>query len=193
VTHGHAASPMVLTRSIRTSILVAMLSFPAAAQVARGGLPESLLQPFPTPAPFLAVPAPDVARYMADDEAREHRPLRYGAVVEVDAGIADGTWTTLPGRARVWRLQIASPGARSLAVEFSRFELPRGARMWVLDEKSETVLGAYTAANRHADDGFVFEPFPGDELTLEVSVPSAHPTRCSRRARSSTTTATCSP
>jgi hypothetical protein len=153
-------------------LALCLLSTSPSAQVSQGGQPEGLLRPIGAAAPTVVVPVPDVATYLAQDEERRHRPLRYGALVEVGVGIADGAWTTLRDGSRVWRLQIVSPGAKSLAVEFDRFELPTGVRMYVYDEEVETVLGAYTGENRHEDGGFVFEPFPGDRLTIELDVPA---------------------
>jgi len=149
-----------------------LLALPAAAQTSLGGQPEGLLRPLATQAPVIAAPTPDVAAYMAADEERNHRPLRYGALIDVGVDIADGAWTTLRDGSRVWRLQLVSPGAMSLAVEFEQFDLPVGAKMYVYDEEQELVLGAYTSENRHEDGGFVFEPFPGDRLTLELEVPA---------------------
>jgi hypothetical protein len=153
-------------------LALCLLSSSLSAQVSQGGQPEGLLRPIGTATPTVVAPVPDVATYLAQDEARGHRPLRYGALVEVGVGIADGAWTTLRDGSRVWRLEIVSPGAKSLAVEFDRFELPTGVRMFVYDEQVETVLGAYTGENRHEDGSFVFEPFPGDRLTIELDVPA---------------------
>jgi len=149
-----------------------LFASPASAQVSQGGQPLGLLRPITEPAPIVVAPTPDVAAYMIEDEERRHRPLRYGALVDVGVDIGDGVWTTMRDGTRVWRIQIASPGAKSLALEFDRFELPNGAKLFVYDEEIATVLGAYTAENRHADGGFGFEPFPGDRLTLELDVPA---------------------
>jgi lysyl endopeptidase len=155
-----------------TGVALCLLAPSAAAQVSQGGQPVGLLRPLADPAPVVAVPSVDIDAYLAEDEARAHRPLRYGATVEVGIDVEDGIWTTLGDGSRVWRVQLVSPGAHSLAVEFADFDLPEGARMFVYDEGQETVLGAYTAENRHDDGGFVFEPFPGDQLTLEIDVPA---------------------
>ena len=147
----------------------------ARAQLAQGGQPLGLDRPFSTSAPVLVVPPPDVEAYRAEDEVRGHRPLRYGALVDVAADLSDGAWTTFPDGSRAWRLAVVSPGARSVALEFSRFDLPPGARVYVYETGVDTVLGAYTAENRHADGGFVFEPFAGERLTLEIDLPAGVP------------------
>lgn len=142
------------------------------AQVSQGGLPAGLQRPLPGVVPALVVPAPDVAAFLAEDAARNHKPLRYGAIVPVQADLSDGAWTDLGSGRRAWRLRLASPGAKSLAVEFARFELPEGAELYVYHEDREQILGAYTRANRHDDGGFVFEPFGGESLVLELDLPA---------------------
>jgi hypothetical protein len=155
-----------------TALVLLVLSRASDAQVSRGGIPQGRLQPFAAAAPMRAVAAPDVARLMAEDEARNHRPMRYGALIPLDADVEDGAWTTLADGRRTWRLLVAAPGARTLAVDFATFDLPAGAEMFVYGTQVDTVLGAYTGLNQHADGGFVFQPFPGDELVLEVTVPA---------------------
>lgn len=145
---------------------------PVAAQVSDGGLPVGLQRVLTGQIPVAVLPAPDVAAYTAEDAARNHRPLRYGALVDVRLGLEDGLWLDMPDGSRVWRLRLLSPGAKSLAVEFARFALPAGARFFVYHEDRAEILGAYTASNTHSDGGFVFEPYPGQELVLELDLPA---------------------
>ena len=142
------------------------------AQTSQGGLPAGLQRPLPGAVPTLVLPTPDVAAFLAEDAARNHKPLRYGAVVPVQADLSDGAWTDLGEGRRAWRLRLASPGAKSLAVEFSRFDLPEGAELYAYHEEREQILGAYTRANRHDDGGFVFEPYGGEALVLELDLPA---------------------
>ena len=155
------------------SLCLAVLVFSASssAQVSQGGLPLGLQRPLAGDVPTLVLPAPDVATLRAEDAARNHKPLRYGALVPLQADLADGLWNELPDGSRAWRLRVASPGAKSLALEFARFELPEGATLHVYHEDREQILGAYTRANRHDDGGFVFEPYGGDSLVLELDLP----------------------
>ncbi|MBL8861584.1 MAG: trypsin-like peptidase domain-containing protein [Planctomycetes bacterium] len=164
-----------LSSFVSAGSALVLLGATAAAQTSLGGLPVGLVQDLGTPAPVIAAPTPDVAAYLAEDEERRHRPLRYGALVGLGLDLADGTWTTLRDGSRVWRIQIVAPGAKSVALEFDQFELPEGARLYVYDEEVETVLGAYTRENRHEDGSFVFEPFPGERLTLELDLPAGAP------------------
>jgi lysyl endopeptidase len=155
-----------------TALLACALTASASAQISHGGEPAGMRTLDAASAPVVDVPAPDVAFYMADDEAREHRPLRYGALVAVDLTLADGAWTELADGSRAWRMRVASAGAYSLALEFSTLDLPEGAQMFVYSDEVEFVLGAYTAENEHLDGTFVFEPYPAPEFILEIDVPA---------------------
>ncbi len=158
-------------RSSASVLLALGMASTASAQQSHGGEPAAFRHQFQSPAPVHEVAAPNVAAYMAEDEARDHTPLRYGALIDMDLTLADGQWTDLPDGSRAWRMTITSPGAKSLAVEFDQFHLPAGAEMFVYNELAEPFLGAYNIENEHLDGGFVFEPLRGNSLTLEIDVP----------------------
>lgn len=155
-----------------TALFSCALTASASAQISHGGEPAGMRSLNAASAPLVDVPAPDVAFYMADDEAREHRPLRYGALIDVDLTLADGAWSQLADGSRAWRMRVASEGAYSLALEFDRFDLPQGAQMFVYSDDVELVLGAYTKENEHLDGTFVFEPYPAPGFILEIDVPA---------------------
>ncbi len=149
------------------------LGAPAVAQQSFGGQPASQWAQLGSPAALEITGRPDVAAYVAEDEARGHLPLRYGALLDVDYSIEDsGIWQTTEDGTSVWRLRIVAPGSKSIGLEFSRFKLPEGAEMYVWEEGVETVLGAYTSRNHQENGGFVFEPFPGESVIVEVVQPS---------------------
>ena len=58
-----------------------------------------------------------------------------------------GTWQTLR-EGRIWRLRIQSPGAKSLNLGFTRYEMSEGAKLWVYDPKHAHVEGPYTSRHR---------------------------------------------
>ncbi len=75
----------------------------------------------------------------------------------------DGTWT--------WRLRLHSPGAVRLAVTFSQFQVPEGAALWTYDPSAANINGPYSGLV--AGDRWT-PSVPGDELIVELHVPSAN-------------------
>ena len=86
-----------------------------------------------------------------------------------------GSWQTLEDGSRIWRLPIYSPGAHSLNLGITHFEMPEGAKLWTYSPSHDEVQGPYTARNRSAD-GRLFTPvIRGEETLVEVYVPAGAP------------------
>ena len=121
----------------------------------------------------------EVERLLAEDKdanrskgSAEPLPLRYA--VAIDAGFdlrSSGTWQNVSD-GRVWRLRIQSPDAQNQSLAITRFEVPRGAKLWVYNPSHEHVEGPYTAKNR-THSGELWTPIiEGDQIVVEVFVPS---------------------
>lgn len=134
-------------------------------------------------APLLRVPAVDVARELALDAramdaqrsargAAEKR-LRVAVGNSVHASVdRDGIWQDLPGGDRLWRLTVQSANATDLRLGFSRFHVPQGVTLHVIDEARHAYDGAYTSADSTPDGQLWLAPVSGDALTLELHVPA---------------------
>src|SRR5262245_45720797 len=83
---------------------------------------------------FLAAPL-DLAAIVDEDVAREARgeAPRFAIAERVDiTPQTHGTWESLPGGQRLWRLRvIGREGTTSLNFGFTRYHLPAGARLFV--------------------------------------------------------------
>jgi len=156
-------------------LLAAWFCAPASAQVEHGGRPASLTHAPRRAVPTRRLPPVDVQRLRAEDAARAPgAPLRFAEVLELDLGLEDGgTWEELENGARLWRLRVESPGARSLALVFSRYRLVPGAELFVYDDQHSTVRGAYTDLENRLDGEFAVRPTRGEALTLEYYEPAA--------------------
>ena len=126
------------------------------------------------------LPKIDVERLLADDLARgkdpQHPgPLRFAVAANVAFNLEkSGSWQTLRD-GRIWRLRIQSPGAKSLNLGFTRYEMPEGAKLWVYDPKHTHVEGPYTSRHR-SQKGSLWTPvIEGDEIIVEVFVPTGAP------------------
>ena len=174
----------LLSPGLRTAVLALapslMLVLPVQAQREWGGEPPSLQGAIGAPravtveVPTLELPAIDPEQLLAEDAlAGRTGALRFARAqpVDIDANSA-GQWTDLEGGARLWRLRLYSPGARSLAVAFDRFQLPEGAEFFVFDDSASVVRGAYTSRNHKPDGRFAVRPTAGDALNLEYWEPA---------------------
>jgi hypothetical protein len=165
-TAARAGAPLAL-------VSLALAFAPVAnAQIRTPGTPAAMREPLPPVLARYTLPPVDVAAYLAEDELRGHRPLRYGAMVPAGQDInRDGQWEVLSDGTLVGRLVLLAPGAYSIGLEFVAFDLPEGAQMYLYDDTKTNVFGAYTSENERPDRGFVIEPFPGDHVILEVVLP----------------------
>lgn len=103
-------------------------------------------------------------------------PLRFAVAEDVEFDLNNsGTWQELPD-GRLWRLRIHSPGAVSHNLGITRFDIPKGAKLWIYNPSREHVAGPYTTHDR-SNKGSLWTPIiKGDEIVVELFVP----TRASR-------------
>jgi subtilisin-like proprotein convertase family protein len=83
---------------------------------------------------------------------------------------SQGIWTTENGQS-VWRTRISSPGAKTLNLGFSEYKLPAGAELFLLS--AEDRFGPFTAADNEAHNQLWTPMLKGDELIVELRVPTA--------------------
>lgn len=91
-------------------------------------------------------PELDLEPLILEDNLRDGMPatpMRVGVLRPVPDGVISprtaGHWDSLPDGTRIWTLQIVSPGAKSIRVHFSAFQLPDAARLNVADESGQAV------------------------------------------------------
>lgn len=156
---------------INAALIGAACASPALAQVRQGGEPTALRTLLPE-APVEVAPAVDLPTLMAEDAVADPWPLRYGVQVPLTVDIqSHGSWAETADGGLVWRAAIAAPGAYSVGLEFSEFQLPENARLYLYDARYENVYGAYGHHNENPDGEFVIEPIPGDSAILELNLP----------------------
>lgn len=81
----------------------------------------------------------------------------------------NGEWIS-DGDLNIWRAHIISPGAYSLGIYFSEFELGPQARIFLFDPSRQHVKGSYTSQNNKEYGSFAVGHIPGDELIVELQV-----------------------
>ena len=146
------------------------------AQISHGGepLPLSSLRSYEE-IPFVEMPGFDIKEEFRIDsltagDLRNGFRFAYKFLTDLNRGNS-GTSFILPDGTKVWRLGIYSPGALSLNVLFSEYELPEGARLFLYDAQQQHVLGAFTHQNNSEREVLPVAPVQGDRLIIEYQEP----------------------
>jgi hypothetical protein len=166
-----------LTAALVTAALV--VSGMDAGAAVRRGLPPGLLQPVSSldSVARLEMATVDVEAYLAEDAAQEASgvpaPLRFAARNETSITPDNaGTWEEMTDGSTLWRLRLASPGARNINLHLDRFSLPRGASLWLYNRDGAMVQGPYTSADRNSEGELWTAIVPGDEIVVELYQPA---------------------
>jgi lysyl endopeptidase len=101
------------------------------------------------------------------------KPAGSGMVIETDYDPGNsGTWDTLSGGLRIWRIAFKVKDARLLNLILKPYHVEPGVKIFIYDSLQQNVLGAFTDLNnkpiRLLATGFI----PGNMLVLELQVPS---------------------
>ena len=153
-------------------IVLSLVASPALAR--RGEAPYTPPGRGLAPAPTFSIQAPDIELLKSEDRARYEsgeKIFRYAEPVRVVIGPdTDGTWETLADGTRLWRTNVVGKGATDVNLGFETFELPYGAKLWVISAKHDYYEGPYTHED-NADHGQLWVPVvPGDEVVVELQV-----------------------
>lgn len=124
----------------------------------------------------LRVDAPDVFALKAEDQAARdagQKTFRYAEPIPVASGPGyDGTWSTLADGTRMWRLAVVGDDATDINLGFGTYELPHGAKLWVISAQHDYYEGPYTWED-NADHEQLWVPVvPGDEVVVELQLPA---------------------
>ena len=158
---------------------ISVLAFPQSVDGSRQSPPG--LGPDASPLSTVErveTPAVDVAALRTEDRVLDSIPgggptrISFPIVVDLPAG-SSGTWQTLAHAPPRFRLRIVSPGALSLNLALSGFDLPVGGRLWVYDPQGELVHGPYTAIDRTIDGELWTPVVLGEEIVVELHLRSS--------------------
>ncbi|MGB0882171.1 MAG: T9SS type A sorting domain-containing protein [Vicingaceae bacterium] len=153
-------------------LLTVLFSINTFGQISHGGTPISFSKNIAT-APQHILPTLNVQPFIDEDKVTDlHKDIawRFGIEQNVNLNLNNsGLWTTLNNGDRVWRLEIKSPNAKSINLNYSNFKLPQGATFFVYN-KNQT-LGAFTHLNNKTNTEFSTSVLIGDNVTLEYYEP----------------------
>jgi Secretion system C-terminal sorting domain/SprB repeat len=147
------------------------------AQINDGGtLPLSWENPaFATTLQNVSLPALDMNEVEREDAASEARGEFYhtGRILPVQINPkTQGKWQTLPNGDRIWKIQITAQTAKAMNLYFSKFNLPKGARMHVYSPDYKQVIGGFGYHNNIASGEFATELLKTNSLIVEYYEPA---------------------
>ena len=100
------------------------------------------------------------------------KPWRFGYEFSVDLGMDDfGIWDELPNGDRIWRINITSPGAKSLNFVFDKYKVPVGGSVYLYNNDRSDLLGAYTNIFNREDEMLGTWLVEGDNVWIEYYEP----------------------
>jgi lysyl endopeptidase len=144
-------------------------------QIAKGGIPLSISQKWVYDKPAFEVPKPNWAQVREEDKKFGGSP-RFALPISVDLTTENsGEWKILNDGRRVWRLKISSTDAQGIALALDNFDLPKGARLYMLTPDGKERLGAYDDANNNENHQFFIGILKGSEAIIEYMEPKSAP------------------
>lgn len=126
--------------------------------------------------PRIVLPSVDVAAALADDPRREADGLapRFAIPIAVKLNPqAAGVWEESKAGFSTWRLRIASPGALTLNLGFTRYKMPVGGSLVVSTPDGKYGLRPFTDADNESHGQLWTPVVKGDEVLVTVVLPSA--------------------
>jgi len=133
----------------------------------------SALQPLDV-VPLVQVPSLDLDAVRAEDEdrARMGLPPRYAIPTQVlITPQTDGSWEDIDAETRLWRLRIASPGAVSLNLGFTRYSMPPGGQLLIYAPDWSDAIGPFTELDNEAHGELWTPVVLSDDIVVEVIIP----------------------
>lgn len=125
--------------------------------------------------PVVAVPTLSYDKLLKEDEEDEKKSVspRFGHLHDVEYTLENsGQWETLTNGDRLWRLTIYAPLARTINLNYSQYDVPKGAKLHIYNNNRSDVLGPFTHMNENIDGQFATGFTKGEYCTLEYYEPA---------------------
>ncbi len=119
-------------------------------------------------------PRPFDLKAVLDEDARRGQrggPLRFAFGRPVEITTEDyGLWEHIDDETLMWRLQVTSPGAVSLNLQFGEFFMPPSAGLYIYSVDGAHVMDAF-GARHNKPHGKLWTPIiQSDEIVIEVTI-----------------------
>ncbi|HUN82707.1 MAG TPA: proprotein convertase P-domain-containing protein [Phycisphaerae bacterium] len=121
------------------------------------------------------IPSLDRAALQIEDDQRvvQDLPPRYAIPHPVSITPENGgTWDTSDAQTRVWQQRISSPGAVSINIGFTRFELPPGAELRLYSVDGQSSIRPFNDGDNNVNHQLWTPPVGGDDMIVELRLPT---------------------
>jgi subtilisin-like proprotein convertase family protein len=165
---GDQNSGITMKSLLRCMGLALVLCYAAAAP-AQYAIPLAKL----TNIPVEVMPAQNNDRLMAAEKKAEGPGRAPEFAVAIPVKIrpgSSGAWD-VEGRTSVWRTRISSPGALTLNLGFTEYNLPEGAELFLVTPTER--FGPMTSADNEDHNQLWTPMLDGDEIMVELRVPTS--------------------
>lgn len=157
-------------------LIVLLFFLNTKAQLSYGGKPFSFKYNLKSAVPVEHIPGVNIKKLLAEDSITDQYkdiPWRFGYAISVNYSLKNsGIWEDLKAKkGKIWRLTIQAKGAKSINLNFSKFNIPHNAKLFIYNMDKTVVLGAFTEKNHNPDGKFATSIIPGDQITLEYFEP----------------------
>lgn len=164
----------------KISLLITLFlvcSITAFGQINDGSFPKSFEPAFHlNPSiPTVIMPALDMERINKENQERDSKGiLMFNTHIQptyIQTGI-HGTWDKYPNGDQIWRTRIQAKDAQGIALYFSDFKIPKGAKVYVYSIDNKEILGGFTSENNQESGKFALGPIYSDDIIVEYFEPS---------------------
>jgi lysyl endopeptidase len=125
--------------------------------------------------PLVKMPSFNLKAIQAEDEMDKLRgeAPRFAYTHTVDLNPSNsGVWE-VDGDLSIWRLRIASKGAESINLGFTKYNMPQSASLYVFSNDGESIRGPFNAMNNSAARQLWTPVVFGEQIIVELRVATA--------------------
>lgn len=127
--------------------------------------------------------SPEIVGFSQDIEVDvEFRNVNLSRLRHKTQGLEEGMLEATPDGGYVYTIELSSPGATGLRVQFAGFNMPTGAAMFLYTEEGQ-VFGPYTGRGPLRNGSFESHTLAGDSITLQVRQTGQASERAMRQTR----------